>query len=136
MGQTVGPNSVRPRTSAAGPYRVFTGREQVAELIGAHPMDAVFTSRATESNNAALAPALRTNPTKRHIVTSQAEHSSVLNYCMALEKSGTPLLLRRGKGVVVAWARRGSGVVAAWVRRVQGVGRTASLTRQLTAKAC
>jgi len=86
LGQSVGPNSVRPWTSAAGPYIVFTAREQVAELIGAHPMDVIFTSCATESNNIAIAAALRANPTKRHIVTSQVEHSSVLNFCMALEK--------------------------------------------------
>jgi hypothetical protein len=41
---------------------------------------------ATESNNAAIAAALKASPSKRHIVTSQVEHSSVLNYCMALEK--------------------------------------------------
>jgi len=71
---------------------IETAREQVAELIGAHPMDVIFTSCATESNNAAIAAALKANPTKRHIVTSQVEHSSVLNYCMALEKSagGSP----------------------------------------------
>jgi cysteine desulfurase len=65
---------------------IETAREQVAELIGAHPMDVIFTSCATESNNAAIAAALKANPAKRHIVTSQVEHSSVLNYCMALEK--------------------------------------------------
>ena len=69
---------------------IETAREQVAELIGAHPMDVIFTSCATESNNAAIAAALKANPTKRHIVTSQVEHSSVLNYCMALEKQGSP----------------------------------------------
>ena len=63
---------------------IETAREQVAELIGAHPMDVIFTSCATESNNAAIAAALKANPTKRHIVTSSVEHSSVLNYCMAL----------------------------------------------------
>jgi cysteine desulfurase len=63
-------------------------REQVAELIGAHPMEIIFTSCATESNNAAIHAALRANPSKRHIVTSAVEHSSVLNYCKALEKDG------------------------------------------------
>jgi len=67
---------------------IETAREQVAELIGAHTQDIVFTSCATESNNAAINSALKTNPSKRHIVTSQVEHSSVLNYCMALEKEG------------------------------------------------
>jgi hypothetical protein len=34
----------------------------------------------------------------RHIVTSSVEHSSVLNYCMALEKASyrTPLLDQEG----------------------------------------
>ena len=64
---------------------IRTAREQVAELIGAHSMDVIFTSCATESNYAAIAAALRASPAKRHIVTSQLEHSSVLNYCMALE---------------------------------------------------
>jgi len=77
---------------------VETAREQVAELIGAHPMDVIFTSCATESNNAAVAAAMKANPAKRHIVTSQVEHSSVLNFCMALEKSPTPLLGQEGVG--------------------------------------
>ena len=67
---------------------IETAREQVAELIGAPSRDVIFTSCATESNNAAIAAALKANPTKRHIVTSQVEHSSVLNYCMALQKEG------------------------------------------------
>jgi len=84
---------------------IETAREQVAELIGAHPLDVIFTSCATESNNAAIAAALRVNPTRRRIVTSQVEHSSVLNYCMALEmetgsttpaQRATPPQLRRG----------------------------------------
>src|SRR2546426_457505 len=67
---------------------VEMAREQVAELIGAHSMDIIFTSCASESNNAAIAAALKASPGKRHIVTSSVEHSSVLNYCMALEKEG------------------------------------------------
>lgn len=63
-------------------------RAQVAQLIGAHPVEVIFTSCATESNNAAIHAALTANPGKRHIITSTVEHSSVLNYCMALEKGG------------------------------------------------
>jgi len=65
-----------------------TARGQVAELIGARPTEIIFTSCATESNNAAIHAALKANPAKKHIVTSAVEHSSVLNYCMALEKEG------------------------------------------------
>ena len=67
---------------------IETARAQVAELIGAQSRDVIFTSCATESNNAAIHAALKANPSKRHIVTSAVEHSSVLNYCMALEKDG------------------------------------------------
>jgi hypothetical protein len=65
---------------------IATGREQVAELIGADSLGVIFTSCGSESNNAAIAAALRANPGERHIVTSQVEHSSVLDFCMALEK--------------------------------------------------
>ena len=37
---------------------IETAREQVAELVGAHPLDVIFASCATESNNAAIAAAL------------------------------------------------------------------------------
>jgi cysteine desulfurase len=64
---------------------VEVAREQVAELIGARQGEIIFTSCATESNNTAIHAALKANPSKRHIVTSMVEHSSVLNYCKALE---------------------------------------------------
>jgi len=67
---------------------IETARAQVAELIGAHAMEIIFTSCATESNNAAIHSSLEANPKKKHIITSAVEHSSVLNYCIALEKEG------------------------------------------------
>lgn len=67
---------------------VETSREQVAELLGAKTGEILFTSCATESNNAAIHAALKAHPQKRHIVTSAVEHSSVLNYCRALEGEG------------------------------------------------
>ncbi len=67
---------------------IETARAHVAELIGAHSQEIVFTSCATESNNSASLAALKANPGKRQIVTSAVEHSSVLNYCMARERDG------------------------------------------------
>lgn len=63
-------------------------RGQVAELVGAQHREIIFTSCGTESNNAAIHAALQANPGKRHVVTSSVEHSSVLNYCLTLEKEG------------------------------------------------
>lgn len=67
---------------------IETAREQCATLIGAYTPEVIFTSCGTESNNTAIHSALKSKPEKRHIVTSSVEHSSVLNYCMALEKEG------------------------------------------------
>ena len=67
---------------------IETAREQVAALLQASPREIIFTSCATESNNAALHAALKANPAKRHIVTSAVEHSSVLSHCQALEMEG------------------------------------------------
>lgn len=65
---------------------IETAREQVAALIGARPGEIVFTGNATEANNTAIQSALKANPGKRHIISSQVEHSSVLNHCRALEQ--------------------------------------------------
>ena len=67
---------------------IENAREQVAGLIAAEPREVIFTSCGTESNNTAIHAALQVNPNKRHIVTSAVEHSSVLNYCMALQRQG------------------------------------------------
>ena len=65
-----------------------TARENVAELIGAHPLEIIFTSGGTESDNTALHAILRADPAKRHIITSAVEHSAVLTFCRELEKMG------------------------------------------------
>jgi cysteine desulfurase len=80
----------------SSPYRfgaklkrvVETAREQAAALVGADPMDLIFTSGGTESNNTALHAISRANTAKRHIITSAVEHSAVLNHCRFLEMEG------------------------------------------------
>jgi cysteine desulfurase len=67
---------------------IETARDQVASLIGSQASEIVFVSCGTEANNTAIASALKANPTRRHIITSQVEHSSILNHCQALEREG------------------------------------------------
>jgi len=62
--------------------------EAVAALVGAEPDEIVFTSCASESNNAAIGAALAARPNKRHVITSAVEHSAVLNFCKAAERRG------------------------------------------------
>jgi len=64
-------------------------RETIASFIGANPMELIFTSSATESNNLAIKGAAFANKDKgRHIITSRIEHLSVLEPCRWLERNG------------------------------------------------
>lgn len=63
-------------------------RERVANLVGAAPKEVVFTSCGTESNNAAWQSALRTQPSRRHILTTSVEHSANIQFGRALQERG------------------------------------------------
>ena len=53
-------------------------RAQVARLIGAAAREVVFTSGGTESNNLAIHGVAGAHPTRRKVVSSAIEHSSIL----------------------------------------------------------
>lgn len=73
--------------AAAG--AVDTAREQVAALIGATAKEIVFTGGATEAVNLAIKGVAETYAVKgNHIITTQLEHSAVLDTCRYLEKKG------------------------------------------------
>lgn len=61
-------------------------REQVASLVSATAAEVIFTSGATEANNTALFSALQAFPNRRHVISTNVEHSSIINYCSALQK--------------------------------------------------
>ncbi len=64
-------------------------RALLAERIAARPAEIVFTSGGSESNALAIIGAARAAPSaKKHIVTTKAEHPSVLEACAQLEKEG------------------------------------------------
>jgi cysteine desulfurase len=78
---------------------VDVARQQLAALLGCEPLEIVFTSGGTESNNAVIASALAYSAVPaakagqfeqrgRHVVASAVEHSAVLRPCQDLEKRG------------------------------------------------
>jgi cysteine desulfurase len=68
---------------------VEQARQQVADLIGAHPREIVFTSGATESNNLALkGVAAMYRPKGDHIITAATEHKAVLDPLRRLGREG------------------------------------------------
>ncbi|HIF93596.1 MAG: cysteine desulfurase family protein [Myxococcales bacterium] len=71
---------------------VEDARERLAEMIGASsPSEIVFTSGATESNNLAILGLADSQSRRRHIVTVETEHPSVLDTCRALARRGFEL---------------------------------------------
>jgi cysteine desulfurase len=62
-------------------------REKVAALLGCTAKEIIFTSCGTESDNMAIWSALQTSG-KRHIVTTQVEHSAIMNQTDQLERMG------------------------------------------------
>jgi cysteine desulfurase len=67
---------------------VEKSRESIADLLRLKPESIIFTSGATESNNAIIKGIAFANSTKgRHLITTQVEHSSVLESFKQLETS-------------------------------------------------
>ena len=68
---------------------VDIARKKIADAINAQPKEIIFTSGATESNNCAVKGAAEANRSKgNHIITTQIEHSCVMESCRRLERNG------------------------------------------------
>ena len=68
--------------------QINEARAKLADLLGAAPEEIVFTSCGTESDSTAITAALRSNPDKKHIITSRVEHPAIKNLCEYLAKTG------------------------------------------------
>jgi cysteine desulfurase len=105
-------------------------RERLAALLGCEPVEIVFTSGGTESNNAAINSALQLDARGGHVATSSVEHSAVLRPCQDLAKRGCDVTflgldrhgnldlaeleaaIRPGTAIVsIMWANNETGVV-------------------------
>ena len=63
-------------------------RSRVAQLLGAHPREIVFTSGGTEAANLALFGVMRRAAPGAHLIISAIEHPAVLNAAAQLEREG------------------------------------------------
>ena len=76
-----------PALKVAGALKA--ARKTVAAFLGGvEPSEVLFTSCATESNNAAIFGAAAANPKRKHVVTSAVEHPAVLEVCRELQRRG------------------------------------------------
>lgn len=62
-------------------------REKVAKCLGCDPVEIIFTSGGSESDNTAIR-GIAAKKGKGHIITSKIEHHAVLHTVQALEKEG------------------------------------------------
>ena len=108
---------------------VSRAREEVARFINADPDEVIFTSCATESDNAAIRGAVEAAGPGTKVVTTAVEHPAVLQPCRRLRALGHEVvelpvdaggmldvdLLRKEAGpgslVSVMWANNETGVV-------------------------
>jgi cysteine desulfurase len=68
---------------------VELARAEVAGLLGCDPLEVVFTSCGSESNNHAIKGVFFASGTRdAHVVTTRVEHPAVLNPCRFLERFG------------------------------------------------
>ena len=64
-------------------------RQQVQALLGAEfDSEIIFTSCGTESDSTAILSALKAQPERREIITTEVEHPAILSLCQYLEKEG------------------------------------------------
>lgn len=60
-------------------------RSAIAGLLGVNSEDIIFTSGSSEANSSAIKGVCFAQPGKRHIVTTNVEHSSIMNACLQME---------------------------------------------------
>ncbi len=86
-------------------------RQEIASCFGCQPLEVVFTSSGTESDNLAIKGVVyRPGRSGGHIVTSRVEHPAVLNSCRFLESQGfrVTYVPVNGQGIVEPDAVRGA----------------------------
>jgi cysteine desulfurase len=82
---------------------VERSRERIADALGAHPDEVIFTSGATESDNLAIkGVAWALAGRGRHLITVATEHKAVLDPCSASRARGSRSRCCRSTGTAAS----------------------------------
>jgi cysteine desulfurase len=79
--------------SRAAKNALEEAREKIASLIGAQPLEIVFTSGGTESDNLAIKGAVLSSTPRQGLVTTAIEHEAVLETADFLKRLGLPVTI-------------------------------------------
>lgn len=79
--------------SRAAKNALEEARESIAARIGAKPLEVVFTSGGTESDNLAIKGAVLNSSPRNGLVTSAVEHEAVLETADFLKRLGMPVTI-------------------------------------------
>jgi cysteine desulfurase len=82
------PSSIEHEDGHVAARAVSNARAQVADAIGARENEIIFTGSCTEADNLAIFGVARSNPDKKHLVTTAIEHPAILEPARALEREG------------------------------------------------
>ena len=85
--------SSRHAPGQAARAQIAKAREAVAALIGARPVEIVFTSGATESNHHALHGAVSRPGAPRRVVLSAVEHAGFLKHALRMREAAVEVVL-------------------------------------------
>lgn len=69
-------------------HHIEEARQKIAQFLNCSPIEIIFTSCGTESDNTAIAAALEAYPERRHVITTRVEHSAIMNQTKFLTKKG------------------------------------------------
>ena len=68
--------------------QINNSRNNVAKLLNVDPDNIIFTSCGSESNVSAIMSSIKSNPNKKHIITSKVEHASIIETMNYLNSQG------------------------------------------------
>lgn len=86
--KTFGNTETKYKLGLSAKKLVEQSKKVISDILNASEENIIFTSGGSESNSFAILGCAKANPSKKTIITSKFEHSSIINACESLKKEG------------------------------------------------